>query len=197
MDDDATDQEASLRSQGLTPNAYVLEGLAGAADRLDHSRLTKDECGMSVATYEALLWVMVVDDRLRRSGGPYVSHRNKHRYGRSLPGMRFAWNALKHSELDAIIDTTPGAAFPIQFPVTWFEMRWKPTSMIPLFGDEWKSQRENYEANLATKPVRLTLGGVIDFIRREANQRGYQRRGLPASQLPPGIIPRESQLETR
>jgi hypothetical protein len=70
MDEDAIDHEASRRSRGLTPNAYVLEGLAGAAARLDHSRLIKDECGMFAATYEALMWVMVLDDRLRRSGGP-------------------------------------------------------------------------------------------------------------------------------
>src|ERR1017187_7061623 len=103
----------------LTANAYVLEGLAIAATRLSESRTNPDVCAGFIATSEALLWVMVLDDRFQRKGGPYKRNRSAHPYGRGIPGMRHIWNLLKHADLDDLLDITQGAAFPIQFPATW------------------------------------------------------------------------------
>jgi len=184
---------AEAIAAGLTHNAYVLEGLAGAASRLEASRTDRDVCTSFIATCEALMWVMVLDDRFNRFG-PYINNRAKHEYGRGIPGMRHIWNLLKHTDLDDLVDVSDGAAWPIQWPITFFELTWKPLAELPIKSDAKKSQTSNYDQYLAGKPIRLTLGGAIDFIRREAVRLGYQRRGLPASQLPPGITPRQSQL---
>jgi hypothetical protein len=169
-----------------------LEGLAGAASRLEGSRLDRDVCASFVATSEALMWVMVLDDRFNRLG-PYVNNRRKHEYGRCIPGMRHIWNLLKHTDLDDMVDISTGAAWPIQWPMTFFELTWKPLEELPVKSDAKQSQMSIYKEHLAGKPIRLTLGGAIDFVRIEAVRLGYQRRGLPASQLPPGITPRPSQ----
>lgn len=181
--------------RGPTRNAYVLEGLAGATSRLEASRLDRDVCTSFIAASEALMWVMVLDERFKPFG-PYVQNRVNHEYGRGIPGMRYIWSLLKHEDLDDFVHVTEGAAFPIRFPAPFFELTWKPLAELPRMPAKERSteQESNYEQYVAGKAIRMTLGGAIDFIRKEAVRLGYQRRGLPAAQLPPGITPRPSQL---
>jgi hypothetical protein len=164
--------------QGPAHNAYALEGLVAAAKRLEYSRISPDVGASFVAVAEGLLWVMVLDDRFRRSGGPYAGQAAAHEHGRCLAGLRYVWNLLKHADLDDMVDLTEGAAWPIQWPVTWFELSWKPLASLPGMPKAQTSvaQVQSYVDHLAEKPVRHTLSGAMDFIRAEAVHRRDQAR---------------------
>jgi hypothetical protein len=66
-----------------------------------------------VAVAEGLLWVMVLDGRFRRVGGPYAKHAHGHEHGTYLPGLRYVWNLLKHADLDDVVDITESTGWPI------------------------------------------------------------------------------------
>ncbi len=155
-------------------DSYVLEGLERAAARLEQSRRSRNECDSFVAVSEALLWVMALDDRLK-GDGRYTSSRAKDDGGRAIKGMRHAWNLLKHTDLERLIDLSDhGAAWPMQWPATWFELRWKAIADLPTL-KTGKGQAAVYESDVAGRPVRLTLGRAIAFVRQEAARRGYER----------------------
>ena len=153
---------------------YVLTGLERAAERLDASRTAADEGECAIGISEALFWAMLVDDRFS-SDGRYSSGRAKHPYGKMLPGLRHAWNLLKHSDIDGLVNRADGAAWPHQWPVTWWEWTWKTLDVLPALRDVQGSQLDCYRDHVAGHPVRLTLAEAIAFIRAEAMRLGYPR----------------------
>jgi hypothetical protein len=155
----------------MTRYEYVVEGLDKAASRLEQSRLSREAVDSFIAVAECLLWLMVIDDRLYRlRGGAYQTRRATDGRGSAMPGMRHAWNLLKHADLNDLVDVSEGAGFPMQFPLVWIELVWKPFRQLPLLDADKRSshQEARYQSRLEGKPVRLTLVGAIDFARLEA-----------------------------
>lgn len=171
-------------------HSYMLDGLVAASGRLDASRLKKDEGDSFIAISEVLIWVMALDERFAKVDGRYAASRRGDEFGRAIPGMRHAWNLLKHADLTGLVRLSDhGTAWPIQWPATWFELLWKPLEALPRMPERQRSpsQEAAYREHLAGHPVRLTLGGAIAFIHAEAGRLGL--RPKPASSAPGKAAP--------
>ena len=147
-----------------------LSALENAARRLravhEERTATKQQAFEALATW--MVWAMAVDDQLDQlvfKGEGYRERRASDAAGVGLPGVRYAWNVLKHQgrDLDGLVEETPGVSWPIQCPLIWREIRWLPLCRLPsLSGHE--TQKQAYQQHLQERPVRLVAQPITKFL---------------------------------
>jgi hypothetical protein len=135
----------------------LYRGFRGAFDRfMETGRVAGEPAGALIPLYETLNWATTLDKRLAWDAGAGESFdwswRKEYTGGNVVSGVRFARNRVHHQWAEALY-VTPGAQFPMQFPLGFFEWRWR--SELPP-GENDRGQSE-YGELLADQPARITL----------------------------------------
>lgn len=111
----------------------------------------------------------------------YVDQRAEDLGGRAVPGLRHAWNQLKHDarSLDdlVLVRRTEGRAYPRVHPWSYQEIRW--LSQLPE-GDRrrrppnrWEEEEKgSYADYLADNPVRHLAPDITRFLLAQAEEEG-------------------------
>lgn len=156
---------ASLPWEPAFPG-YILTGMAAAQNRAEKAWQSGSREACFVAVSEVVMWVMVLDER-RHDDAAYVAVRDGSDAGQIVVGLRHIWNCLKHTTLDHLMDRAEGFSFPMTFPMTFFEMRWRPFDDLPPVKrrNSWTDRQEDaYRSHLAGKMVRTTLPAAVNFM---------------------------------
>jgi len=135
--------------------ATLISGFQQALTRWAEARVQTDPLVAFYALFAALAWTYTIDEFLKDRDGHHPSHCE-------LRGLRFARHRVHHNWADALRLDRSGAAFPIQFPMTFFEWRWRPVRDLPP-GQRSKDEIP-YRNHLADRPARLTLLAVSDYV---------------------------------
>ncbi len=134
----------------------TLEGLAMAVDRLRESHKMEDNCLSFVAISETTMWLYVLDRRFSSSGS-YSTSRRTDPGGQAILGLRHIWNALKHGDLDDVVDFTRGAAWPMgRGPPVGFNLTGNPMTPSPHFPSS-PSKGSPHTRNISLGDPRSTL----------------------------------------
>jgi hypothetical protein len=128
----------------------LIGGFEQAYDRWSEARIRTDPTTAFYALFEALAWTYAIDELLRNTGWPRPP---------DLRGLRFARNRVHHQFSLALRLDASGGQFPLQFPITFFEWRWRDTSDLPA-GRRDREGEAMYEQHLAGQPARLTLSAI-------------------------------------
>jgi hypothetical protein len=130
--------------EGTIPIGNLVAGFLAARERFETARLGRDPVRPFHPLFEALAWAVTLDERLGYPDDP------------QLRGLRYARNAVHHQWADALELDDSGAAFPITFPMVFFEWRW--TRELP--PPKQKRDEPFYREHLAGHPARHALGAV-------------------------------------
>ena len=110
---------------------------------------------------EALAWATAINDRLKAEWS--ASHGGSDEWWDGLPNndvalaLNFARNCVLHDWADALQLDESGVAFPISFPMTFHEWRWR-AGLTPRKPD--RAGQAAYDSTLAGVPARHTLDSV-------------------------------------
>jgi hypothetical protein len=136
---------------------HLQQELKRALERLEAARFSRDPADSFGPLADALQWAVLLDGWHERHTRDYRRHRDADEGGQVLPGLRHAWNVVKHSDVETLVDVTDGAQFPMQFPVTFHEITWKPLAKLPPLPKLNPRGTQVYRMGLEDKPVRLTM----------------------------------------
>ncbi len=123
-----------------------------------------------------LQWAVILDEQLWPEGG-YVGRRDRDEWGRVIPGLRHAWNLIRHHgrRMDEFVVIRPsdGWRFPLTFPLAFRDTVWRPFGELPVIPTEKGTSRlpdeeTAYRQHLAGQGVRLVADGVTGFLVHEA-----------------------------
>ncbi len=135
---------------------WLFRGYEEAFGRFKDARILHDPEPAFRALFEALAWAVSLDSRLGGLRDPV------------LRGMRFARNRVHHHWADAIwLDM--GWSFPMQFPWTFFEWRWRQADDLPPGPRE--AGIEKYKSVLQGKPVRVAVSEALNTFRTVVESR--------------------------
>ncbi len=143
-------------AQQVLALADLINGFEQAYTRWDLARVQTDPIVAFHALFESLAWTYTVDDFLYERDGAFAQLPE-------LRGLRFARNRVHHQWADALWLDPKGATFPLEFPIAFFEWRWRDTRDLPTgraSPDEFV-----YKQQLARTPARHSLNAVLHFFR--------------------------------
>jgi hypothetical protein len=72
---------------------------------------------------------------------------------------------LKHTEVVALVDVTLGLQYPIQYPLSYQEVRWKRQTALPQLTQPDPGGEAVYRRDLEGQPVRLAVSAALRFLR--------------------------------
>lgn len=114
-----------------------------------------------------MVWTMTVDDGFKQGDPGYEGRRRQDPGGNKLPGLRYAWNRLKHDAINLrnllLVERAQGRRYPRRYPWSYQDISWLD---LPPSGHA--SQYASYRAHLAGKPVRHLAQDVTSFLEAEA-----------------------------
>ncbi len=139
--------------------SILLEGFAQASQRF-YDVMREREARTFWPLFEALAWTYSIDQRLQaawKASGHADLWYDGFMHGDVAKGVRYARNRVHHQWADALW-LSEGAAFPMQFPMGFYEWRWRP-DLPSGRHDEFKPE---YDDRVAASPARVTLGELSD-----------------------------------
>jgi hypothetical protein len=156
---------------GIVPVSTFIRGYEEAAQRFYEVMKGTDPLATFIPLFDALGWAVAIDTRFQDSwkhlkplpGMKMWSDGFIH--GDTVKGFRFARNRVHHHWADAL-ETTSGRAYPVTYPKTFMEWRWR-AELPPGKNDEFK---EHYKQDVASHPVRVTLGSLSECFADAAGQ---------------------------
>jgi hypothetical protein len=156
----------------IVPMATLIEGYEQAMGRFLDVRNSRDPVATFLPLFEALNWTVAIDSRFEKAWRCDPLYRegewwsDGYIHGNTVKGVRFARNRVHHQWADALQMTT-GTAFPLTFPMTFMEWRWR----IELPAGDSDQFKEHYDQEVASHPARVTLQNVADCLRDASGQR--------------------------
>jgi hypothetical protein len=102
----------------------LIDGFMQAHERWDDARLQIDPLSAFFPLFETLAWTYAIDGYLKERDGHSPSQPE-------FRALRFARHRVHHNWADALWLDERGAQFPIQFPATFFEWRWRNVEDLP------------------------------------------------------------------
>lgn len=128
--------------------AVLVDGYRQTVGRFHEARTGRDARAAYFPLFEALNWAAAADEYLKH---PHHGH---------LRGLRYARHCVHHQWADALWLDESGGAFPVTFPRTFFEWRWRDE--LPPARNQ--TDEPAYREYLATHPARLTLDSVLEYL---------------------------------
>lgn len=161
----------------LENNWYALnlayERLKRAIDEyLNQSKRDNLEKDIYANIGELLLWVLTTDELLMKYyGKDYEDRRNNDENGKIIPGLRHAYNLMKHGmDFYVLHKREGGMHFPTEFPLSIPEVK----VIWAFFNDnlrgKHKNQEENYKEYIQGKKVLETFDKAIKFLQGESER---------------------------
>jgi hypothetical protein len=149
-----------MAAAGRVALTQLLGGFEAAAERFYAAGLGDDADATFRPLFESLHWAVSLDDRLQATWkttatNPAEWWSDGFIHGDDVKGVRHARHRVHHQWADALY-LTGGAQFPMTFPFTFHEWRWRP-DLPPGRDDRLKGE---YDLHLAATPVRITLGNL-------------------------------------
>ena len=135
-------------------------GFQGALERFRAARMSKERDLAFIALAESLNWFVMLDTWLERHDSSWQRQRDATDVA---AGIRFARNHVQHQWADAI-ELTDGGEFPMGFPLTFHDWRWRRLADLPAQGRDRRGS-EAYTGRLAGTPVRKTLTELADLLK--------------------------------
>lgn len=149
----------------LENNHYALEK---ARERLRAALESRNNKEIYTATGELLLWVLTTDEwHCKHYKKKYTDRRDNDVKGRTLPGLRHAYNAMKHDmNFITIHQKKGGLTFPFSFPLSFppITVRWTSGDDLNVRSE---SQAKRYKECLEGNEVSDTFDTVIEFLYSE------------------------------
>ncbi|WP_454132426.1 hypothetical protein [Microbacterium lacticum] len=138
--------------------AVARDALGRAAAAIDPDDLR----GSTIAAGQALFWACSLDEQLWEVGG-YVEARSADEWGRLLPAMRLARNAVAHGAA-ICVRHQEGLSWPMRWPARWADVYWAPVD-VPLAALEKKPTAAAVELyrQMQDRSVGDTLEGVANW----------------------------------
>jgi hypothetical protein len=134
----------------------LVSGFTEALRRFREVRVAKDQRGTFVALAECLMWTATLSERLDLARGDGQTRDLLH---------AFKWirNRVHHQWADAVYLDESAAEFPMRFPLSFFEWRWRASEQVPDADRRHPDHhgREDYDELMAGEPVRRTLRALI------------------------------------
>src|SRR5437870_4591481 len=143
---------------GIVPIATFIEGYEHAMRRFLDVRNSRDAVATFLPLFEALNWAVAIDSRFEEAwrGDPLYREgewwSDGYINGDTVKGLRFARNRVHHQWAEAL-QMTSGASFPLTFPMTCMEWRWR----IELPAGDSDQFKGDYDQEVASHPARVTL----------------------------------------
>jgi hypothetical protein len=182
----AADPGAEALSQ---PQQNLERNLARAELRLESARSSRNPDDSFGPLGAALQWSVLLDDWHENAETSYPARRDSDRRGRMLPGLRYAWNLVKHADVSALVSVASGCAYPIQYPLSYHEVDWKRLAELPPPQIPNRRGATAYRLYLEGQPVRLALSFALAFFSElatgnEDQLRAEARRSMAATTRP-------------
>lgn len=114
-----------------------------------------------------ILWACALDEFYQKTHSDYEVTRKKASDSNVIAGIRYARNRAIH-QFTQLLYITDGAEFPISFPITFFEIRWKANSDLPMPDKKFKQTKleMSYINYLENKSVQHTFQDLINYFER-------------------------------
>lgn len=135
-------------------------GLNRAIERFEQARFSESHQPIFASLFEFLNWTASIDEWLGEHRTDWAAARSR---SDTLLGVRYARNRVQHQWADAMKLDGSGGQFPLTFPITFYEWRWREESELPPPPREHENPKGEaaYEATLAGEPIRLTIQPLI------------------------------------
>ena len=116
---------------------------------------------------QSMFWACNLMEFYEKYSSEYKKIRDSDQAIDVVKGIKYARHRVTHQFIQ-LLYATEGMAFPIMFPASFFEIRWKPLNQLPPpdKGHEHKSEGEAYKKKLEDQPVRLTFYILDGFFNR-------------------------------
>lgn len=134
----------------------LLDGFKQSHQRFQVAKNNIDEKQMFITLFEALNWVVSIDDRLRDRNSNWQDQFGKQ--GETVKAIRFARNRVHH-QWAYILHIRDGVTLPVRLPTPLFDWVWIAATQLPAVAKRYEDPKGEklYRQLLENKPVRFSL----------------------------------------
>ena len=138
---------------------------------LNKTRLCDDSEIALKNVCHAVMWACSLDEYYQKAySSGYESFRKTDSSSDSVLGIRYARNRSIH-QFTQVLNISDGMQFPGTFPITFFEIKWKPISELPPPDKKHPQEklRHAYEVVLESQPIRQAFEVMKMYFERARN----------------------------
>jgi hypothetical protein len=115
------------------------------------------------SSLEAAMWIVALNDFLRKADPSYDQRRDDDPGGRIARGLVWVRNNGVHGLID-VHEVKEGMTFPARFPARFEHASWKNRVDVAVARSQSDENEEAYDSNVAGRVVQNTLRETQDFL---------------------------------
>ena len=147
------------------PLPFFLAGFKQSHQRVSLAKNQTDRKQMFIALFEALNWIVSIDDRLRRNEPKWQDQFGNS--GEIVRAIRLGRNRVHHQWADIFFYSRQGLMLPVQIPSPLFDYVWIEAKQLPPVAKKFEDREGKalYQQLLENQPVRhslLQMEGLFD-----------------------------------